>query len=60
MQYKTISEKQKYQGIDLLSNLGGELGLWLGISLMTFVEIVELVYNLIYGFIKYRVSINKA
>ena len=60
MQYLTTEQTQKFQGIDLLSNLGGVLGLWLGISLMTLIEIVELIYNLIYTFVKYRLIIKNA
>ena len=55
MQYKKTVETKQYQPMDLLGNLGGVLGLWLGISLMTFVELVELIYNMVYTFVKFLV-----
>lgn len=41
MQYVTISEVEKTSFIDLVSGVGGTLGLFLGMSFMSFFEIVD-------------------
>ena len=32
--------------MDLLSDLGGQVGLWMGLSVLTLFEVVELVWDL--------------
>ncbi len=36
------------QVVDVLSNLGGQVGLWLGLSVITMFEIVELIWDIIF------------
>jgi len=43
---KTINEKA-YKIENLLADIGGQLGLWIGCSVMTVVEILELITNLL-------------
>jgi hypothetical protein len=43
-----ISESPKTSIIDLLSNLGGTLGLYVGISFLSFIEIVEIILEIIF------------
>jgi hypothetical protein len=33
--------------VDLLSNIGGQTGLWIGISLLSIMELIEIIYRLI-------------
>ncbi len=40
--YKYVSESPKMEFIDLISNIGGNLGLFIGISFLSFFEIIEL------------------
>lgn len=43
-QYK---EQASMTGTDVLSNVGGQSGLWIGISFLTLMEFVEMLYRLI-------------
>ena len=54
MKYKTTVQTISIQPEDLLSNLGGTLGLYIGISLLSLVEIIELFIGLIFICIKYK------
>ena len=45
--YSEISESPKMSSVELLANIGGTLGLFLGVSLLSFVELVELFVNLV-------------
>ena len=45
--YTVITELRKIPIIDLFSNIGGTLGLFLGISFLSFIEIVELVIEIL-------------
>ena len=40
--YAEIGQIPKVTGPDLISDIGGTLGLFLGVSLMSFVEVIEL------------------
>jgi hypothetical protein len=42
LSYMQISEKEKLSTVELVSNLGGTLGLFLGISFLSFVELADL------------------
>ena len=42
-----IVEIEDYHFTQLVSDMGGQLGLWIGVSIITMVETVELVYNII-------------
>ncbi|ESN94082.1 hypothetical protein HELRODRAFT_180250 [Helobdella robusta] len=53
MQYTTITSKAEYSEMALLSDLGGALGLLLGSTFFTVVELFEVLWNLvIYAFVK--------
>ena len=41
MKYTFISQKPKTEVVDLVSNMGGTMGLFLGVSFLSFVEIFE-------------------
>ena len=52
-----VSEDPKYQTSDLISNLGGTIGLFTGFSFLSLIEIVEILTNV--GFIVYKNKRNK-
>ena len=52
MQYKTIEEAQKISIIDLISYLGGVLGLCTGFSLLSAFEIVNVLFSIFYRTVK--------
>ena len=56
MQYKTAIQSQQYQPIDLLGNLGGVMGLWIGGCVLTAVELIELVFNFVFILVKYMLA----
>ncbi|XP_022103008.1 amiloride-sensitive sodium channel subunit alpha-like [Acanthaster planci] len=45
LNYEMITQTPKYDGFGLISNLGGQVGLWIGISMCTVFEFVELLYD---------------
>lgn len=45
--YVSISETRKTSEIDLISSIGGTLGLFIGISLLSIIEVVELIAEII-------------
>ena len=55
LSYIKISESPKTSIIDLLSNLGGTMGLFVGISFLSFIEIVEIIMEII--FISFNINI---
>jgi hypothetical protein len=46
LQSTRIEEFKQVEFFDLIANIGGTLGLFIGISLLSFVELVELVLEL--------------
>ena len=53
MQYETTIQTEAKEPSDVIGELGGTLGLCLGMSWLSFIEIFELLFNLIYSSIKY-------
>ena len=45
--YKMILENPKTEMFNFISNIGGILGLFLGISFLSFIEIFEIIYEVI-------------
>ncbi|CAF0787553.1 unnamed protein product [Rotaria sp. Silwood1] len=54
-----LTESSMYTWVDLISSIGGQTGLWIGVSLISFVEITELLYLLIHRFYSYFFSEQK-
>ena len=50
LDYTLISQIPKTKTFDLVSNFGGTLGLFVGISFISFVEIFEIVWEILYYF----------
>ena len=46
LRYTLISQQPKTILADLVSNVGGTLGLFLGMSFLSFIEIVEIIFEL--------------
>ena len=55
--YTGIKKDTKTELIDLISNIGGLLGLFLGISFLSFVEIIEIIIEtLVIMFSKHKIN----
>lgn len=48
LSYKRYSQLEKWLIIDLISNIGGTLGLFLGMSFLSFVELIDLIVQLLF------------
>jgi hypothetical protein len=48
LKYTLISQQPKMQFIDLISNIGGSLGLFVGISFISFLELFEILVEIIF------------
>ena len=55
LQYTTISESAKTKLSDLISNVGGTFGLFMGISFLSFLEIFEIIIEIIFIFLTNKV-----
>ncbi|CAF0936619.1 unnamed protein product [Brachionus calyciflorus] len=51
LNYEKITEKERIDFVDLLSNIGGIAGLFLGISFLSLVEIIEIVFQVLDSYI---------
>lgn len=49
LSYRKFYEVQKVDIIDLISNIGGTLGLFLGMSFLSFVEVIDLFLNVLFS-----------
>jgi hypothetical protein len=47
-QYVEITEKPKITLVDLVSSLGGALGVFLGLSVFSFIEIFEIIFQILF------------
>jgi hypothetical protein len=47
LNYKFISQNPKTEMFNFISNIGGILGVFLGISFLSFIEIIEIIYEII-------------
>jgi hypothetical protein len=60
LEYISVEQMAKTEFFDLVSNIGGIFGLFLGLSFFTFVEIIEIIFELLNEFItKKKISIFK-
>jgi hypothetical protein len=48
LKYTLISEEPKTELLDFISNIGGILGLFLGISFLSFIEIFEIIFEIVF------------
>lgn len=56
--YETL-EEPKVKLDTLIATIGGHFGLFLGVTILTFVELVEIIFNLIYISIKSKFKKNQ-
>ena len=59
MHYTMINQLPKLEFIDLVSNIGGALSVVIGVSFLSFVELIELVYFSFIIFLKNDHSVSK-
>jgi hypothetical protein len=52
LKYTVLKQIAKMSLIDLISNLGGLLGLFVGISFLTLIEIIEVCFEMIFHYFK--------
>lgn len=57
LKYTVVSENPKTEFFGLISNIGGLLGLFIGTSFMSFVEIIEILFEIIFIIYESRISI---
>jgi hypothetical protein len=48
LSYTLINEAASLTIFEMFSNIGGTLGLFLGISLLSFIEVVEVLFNIFF------------
>jgi hypothetical protein len=56
LSFAEITEKPSFHFVDLISNVGGTFGLFIGISLLSLLEVVEIIYEML--FISFKKSRN--
>lgn len=59
LRYSLITESPKTQLFDLVSNIGGTLGLFIGISFLSFFEIIEILIEIVLINLENRIHRNK-
>jgi hypothetical protein len=59
-QYTEISETPKITFVDLVSSIGGALGVFLGLSVFSFIEISEIIIHVLYLLFKKRRKPNQS
>lgn len=47
IKYTSITESPTISFVDLIAGIGGTLGLFIGISLLSFVEVIELIFDMV-------------
>ena len=52
LNYKSYQESAKTQMVDLVSGIGGTIGLFLGVSFLSFIEIIDLFFHMGLAFYK--------
>ena len=58
-QYKKIQEVEKMTIVDLIAGIGGTLGLFIGISFLSLIEIIHAAFEIIVLLFKKEIKINK-
>ncbi|ELU07696.1 hypothetical protein CAPTEDRAFT_189071 [Capitella teleta] len=56
LNYERIYQTEAYTETQLISDFGGQLGLWMGLSMLSLVEVFELIYRVIKGLCMNKIS----
>jgi len=59
MKYTTVEELEKMNFFDLVSGVGGTLGLFMGISFLSFFEILDILIEIMFVFFEFSKRRNK-
>ena len=59
LSYTLISQQPKLQLVDLISNVGGLLGLFIGVSFLSFAEAIEIIFEVVCSLLQSKCSITK-
>jgi len=59
LEYTVIDQIPKMDGFDFISNIGGNLGLFIGISFLSLIELVEFLIEIICIFFKRKITFSK-
>ena len=59
LNYKSYQEFAKTQIVDLVSNIGGTIGLFLGVSFLSFIEIIDLFFHVTLTFMNKKQTTNR-
>ena len=59
LSYTLISQQPKLQLVDLISNVGGLLGLFIGVSFLSFAEAIEIIFEVVCSLFKSNFLISK-
>ena len=58
LNYKSFQESAKTEIVDLVSNIGGTIGLFLGVSFLSFIEIIDLFFHMALAFMNTKPATN--
>ncbi|XP_031558143.1 FMRFamide-activated amiloride-sensitive sodium channel-like, partial [Actinia tenebrosa] len=50
LDYAHVEETPKYEFQDIISNVGGQLGMWIGVSALSIAEVIEL-FIIVFNFL---------
>lgn len=59
LKYTRVSESKRVTEVNLLSSIGGTLGLFLGVSVLSFFEFIELFIDILYIFFENKIHHRK-
>ena len=59
LKYTFITQNPKMEMFDLVSNIGGILGLFIGVSFLSFIEIFELIFEVIFLLFENKIDVLK-
>ena len=59
LKYTLIEQKPKSEMADLVSSIGGLLGLFVGVSFLSFIEIFELIFEILFLLFENKIEVSE-